>query len=284
MSTGTQEAHSGETATDDTPGSTVTDPTDSETPTLNATISVGYVQRFLDAIRTLDDEFHLTITPDGVTARVLGAGSAVKATVGLTADAFKSFDATSGVVGVPTTRLREVTRMSSNSDLLRLDLDGAAQTLDVQAGALDCSLQLRDPNMIREGGSLDDAEYPSVVVMEGGDLKRIIRGAGYVDSRVELHVEHVEQADGRFVAKADDGDDRLIAPRDRDDLTELLVGEQSVRATFDLDYLKQARRAIRKCTEVTLALDTDEPLALAFDIADSAGHVEYGIAPMVETE
>lgn len=281
MSTGTQEARSGDTATDDTPGSTVTDPTDSETPALNATISVGYVQRFLDAIRTLDDEFHLTITPDGVTARVLGAESAVKATVGLTADAFESFDATSGVVGVPTTRLREVTRMSSNSDLLRLDLDGAAQTLDVHAGALDCSLQLRDPNMIREGGSLDDAEYPSVVVMEGGDLKRIIRGAGYVDSRVELHVE---QADGRFVAKADDGDDRLIAPRDRDDLTELLVGEQSVRATFDLDYLKQARRAIRKRTEVTLALDTDEPLALAFDIADGAGHVEYGIAPVVETE
>jgi proliferating cell nuclear antigen len=281
MSTGTQKAHSGETATDDTPGSTVTDPTDSETPTLNATISVGYVQRFLDAIRSLDNEFHLTITPDGVTARVLGAGNAVKATVGLTADAFESFDATSGVVGVPTTRLREVTRMSSNSDLLRLNLDGAARTLDVQAGALGCSLQLRDPNMIREGGSLDDAEYPSVAVMEGGDLKRIIRGAGYVDSRVELHVE---ESNERFVAKADDGDDRLIAPRDRSDLTELLVGEQSVRAAFDLDYLKQARRAIRKRTEVTLALDTDEPLALAFDIADGAGHVEYGIAPVVETE
>jgi proliferating cell nuclear antigen len=281
MSTGTQEAHSGETATDDTPGSTVTDPTDSETPTLNATIAVGYVQRFLDAIRTLDDEFHLTITPDSVTAHVLGAGSAVKATVGLTADAFESFDATSGVVGIPTTRLREVTRMSSNSDLLRLDLDGAARTLDVQAGALDCSLQLRDPNMIREGGSLDDAEYPSVVVMEGGDLKRIIRGAGYVDSRVELRVE---ESNERFVAEAGDGDDRLIAPRDSDDLAELLAGGDSVRTTFDLDYLKQARRAIRKRTEVTLALDTDEPLALAFDIADGAGHVEYGIAPVVETE
>lgn len=280
MSTEAQ-SNSGDTATDDTPRSTADEPTNSEAPTLNAVISVGHMQRFLDAIRSLDDEFHLTVTPDGVTARVLGPGNAMKGTVRLTTNAFDSFDATSGVTGVPATRLREVTRMNSNSDLLRLDLDGAARTLEVQAGALDCSLQLIDPGMIRQGGSLDDTEYPSVAAMEGGDLKRIVRGAGYVDSKIELRIE---QPDEQFVVEADDGDDRLIAPRDSDDLMELLPGEQSVRATFDLEYLKWARHAIRKRTEVTLALDTDEPLALAFDIADGAGHVEYDIAPVVEAE
>jgi proliferating cell nuclear antigen len=281
MSTETQKTHSGDTATDDTAGSTANDSTDSETPALDATISVGCVQRFLDAIRSLDDEFHLTVTPDGVTARVLSSRNAMKGTVRLATDAFESFDATSGAVGVPTTRLREVTRMSSNSDLLRVGLDGAARTLDVQAGALDCSLQLSDPSTVRQGESLDDAEYPSVVAIEGGDLKRVVRGAGHVDSTVELRVE---QSNERFVAEANDGDDRLVAPRGPEDLMELLVGRESVSATFNLDYLKQARRAVRKRTEVTLALDTDEPLALAFDIADGTGHVEYGIAPVVEAE
>ena len=205
----------------------------------------------------------------------------MKGTVRLTTDAFESFEATSGVVGVPIKRLREITRMSSNSDLMHLELDGTAETLSVQAGTLSCSLQLTDPAIIPSGGSMDDVELPSVIVMEGGEFKRIVRGADHVDSSVLFEVESSPE---QFIATADDGDDRLVAPRGPNDVSELLTGGQSVGSTFDLNYLKQARRAIRKRTEVTLALGNSQPLALAFDIADGAGQVEYGIAPVVEAE
>lgn len=280
MSTEPQESNTS-TATDGTTDSTAPEMSGSEGTSLSAVISVGYAQRFLDAIRPLGDEFQLTVSEDGLTANLLTPGTAMKGEASLGRNAFESFEATSGIVGVPIKRLREITRMSSNKDLLHLELDGTAETLDVRAGALSCSLQLSDSAMIPSGGSMDDVDLPSVIVMEGGEFKRIVRGADHVDSSVLFEVESSPE---QFIATADDGDDRLVAPRGPNDVSELLTGGQSVGSTFDLNYLKQARRAIRKRTEVTLALGNSQPLALAFDIADGAGQVEYGIAPVVEAE
>lgn len=280
MSTESQETRSS-TTTEGTTKSASPEMSASENASLSAIISVRSAQRFLDAIRPLGDEFQLTIAKDGLTADLLTPGTAMKGEARLTTNAFESFEATSGVVGVPIKRLREITRMSSNSDLLHLELDSEAETLDVQAGTLACSLQLSDPSMIPSGGSMNDVQLPSVVVMEGGKFKRIVRGADHVDSSVLFEIQNSPE---QFIATADNGDDRLVAPRGPGDVSELLTGGQSVGSNFDLSYLKQARRAIRKRTEVTLALGTNQPLALAFDIADGAGQVEYGIAPVVEAE
>ena len=44
-----------------------------------ATITVGYVQRFLDAIRALDDECRLRIAPGGMSASVVGEANVTMA-------------------------------------------------------------------------------------------------------------------------------------------------------------------------------------------------------------
>ena len=249
--------------------------------TFTATITVGYVQRFLDAIRALDDECRLRIAPSGVSASVVGEANATMAEARLDASAFEAYHTDSGgVIGIPVRRLREIVRMSTNSGLMQLDLVDS-ETLRVRAGALDCSLRLRDPNTIRSPSDLGIDEYPSVVVLEGGELKRILKAARYVESAVDFRIQN---GDEQFVAEADNGDDSFRAPRAADDLVGMFVGEQTVASRFDLGYLRKAKRAIRKRTEVMLALDTDEPLAVGFDIADGAGHVEYAIAPMVKAD
>lgn len=254
-----------------------------EMDTFIATINIGYFQRFLDAIRAVDDECQLQLSPTGMSGSVVGPQNTTLAEVRLGAEAFDSYDTDgeSGVIGVSTKRLREVVRMSDNSDLMQLSMNETDRTLRVRAGALDCSLRLTDPATVRSTDGFDDEEYPSVVVLEGGELKRIMKAAGHVDDKVTLRVEWTSE---RFVAEADNGDDRLCAPRDDDDLMELFVGDEPAGATFDLSYLRGVKRTIRKRTEVTLALGIDLPLSVEFDIADGAGHVEYGIAPVVEAD
>ena len=244
-------------------------------------ITVGHLQRFLDAIRTLDDECRLRVAPDGVSASVVGEANATMAETRLDASAFEAYKADSGgVIGLPVRRLREIIRMSINSAPMQVDLVDT-ETLRVRAGALDCSLQLRDPATMRSTSGFESDEYPSVVVLEGGEWKRILKAAGHVDSAVDLRIQ---TGDERFVAEADNGDDSFRAPRAADDLVEMFVGDESVALRFDLGFLRKAKRAIRKRTEVTLALGTDLPLSMSFDIADGAGHVEYGIAPVVEAD
>ena len=271
-------------ATTPTDASSNADTEDSEPETgpetFTGTITVGYLQRFLDAIRTLDDECRLRVAPSGVSASVVGEANATMVEARLDASAFEAYHTNGGVIGVPVRRLREIVRMSTNSALMKSELIDS-ETLRVRAGALDCSLQLRDPATMRSTSGLESDEYPSVVVLEGGELKRILKAAGHVDSAVDFYVQN---DDGRFVAEADNGDDSFRAPRAADDLVEVFVGEESTASRFDLGYLRKAKRAIRKRTEVTLALGTDLPLSMTFDIADGAGNVEYGIAPMVETD
>ena len=285
MSTDSLQPASDDVAPTDTPSNTdgdteVSEP-ETEPETFTATITVGYVQRFLDAICSLDDECRLLVAPGGICARVMGETNATLAEARLDASAFEAYHTDSGgVIGVPVRRLREIVRMSTNSELMQLDLVDS-ETLRVRAGALDCSLQLRGLATMRSTSGLESDEYPSVVVLEGGELKRILKAAGYVDSAVDFRIQ---KDDERFVAEADNGDDSFRAPRAADDLVEVFVGEESAASRFDLSYLRKAKRAIRKRTEVTLALGTDLPLSMAFDIADGAGHVEYGIAPMVEAD
>jgi proliferating cell nuclear antigen len=255
--------------------------TEAECPTLTAAVSVGCVQRFLDAIRTVNDEFQLQVASDGMTGNVVNSSRTTMGSVRLDASAFESYQATTGKITIQTGRLREVTRMTSNSDMMHLTLDGSSQTLDVEADGVECSLQMGDGGQMPVVPGLDEADHPSVCVLEGGELKRIVKAAGHVSTEVDFRIEHTRE---RFVAEANGDSDRLVAPREADDIVELLVGAIPVASTFDLSYLRQIRRPIHKRTEVTLALGTDSPLLVAFDIADGAGHVEYSIAPVVAND
>jgi proliferating cell nuclear antigen len=284
MSTDSKTHHSDGTVPNETTNAP-SDKSGSEPAAFAATINVGYMQRFLDAIRALVDTCRLELSPAGMKAHVVGEASATIATVELGTGAFESYstDGDTGVIGISAKRLREIVTMTSNSSLMELSLSDTGQALRVQAGALDCVLELTDPATVRTTSGLgcSDEEYPSVVVLEGGELKRIVKAAGHVDSMIDLRVEWTSE---RFVAEADNGTDSFRAPREADDLVELFVGDEPVGATFNRSYLRTVKRTIHKRTEVTLALGTDQPLSLAFDIADGAGHVEYGIAPVVEAD
>src|SRR5699024_4852265 len=143
-----------------------TDTAEAECPTLTAAISVGRVQRFLDAIRTVNDEFQLEITPDGLTGNVVNDSRTTMGSVRLDARACESYQATAGKITIQTGRLREVTRMSSNHDVMQITLDGDGQTLDVEAGGVECSLQMDDDGQMSVVPGLDEADHPSVCVLE----------------------------------------------------------------------------------------------------------------------
>lgn len=64
-----------------------TDTAETECPTLTAAVSVGRVQRFLDAIRTVNDEFQLEVTPDGLTGNVVNDSRTTMGSVRLDASA-----------------------------------------------------------------------------------------------------------------------------------------------------------------------------------------------------
>src|SRR5699024_5185278 len=161
--------------------------------TLTASISVGRVQRFLDAIRTINNEFELTVTPDRVTGTVVNGEQTMMGTVRLDASAFEHYEATTGEVGIQTDRLREVTRMTSNRDTMHLAVDGASQTITVEAGSVECSLQMDDGVQVPDVSGLDDADHPSVCVLEGGELKRILKAAGHVATKVDFRIEHTRE-------------------------------------------------------------------------------------------
>jgi proliferating cell nuclear antigen len=141
---------------------TDTDTAETECPTLTAAVSVGCVQRFLDAIRTVNDEFQLEVTPDGMIGNVVNDSRTTMGSVRLDARACESYQATAGAITIQTGRLREVTRMTSNRDVMRLTLDGDSQTLNVEADGVECSLQMNESTQMPAVSELDEADHPSV--------------------------------------------------------------------------------------------------------------------------
>jgi proliferating cell nuclear antigen len=146
----------------------------------------------------------------------------------------------------------------------------------VLVGELAYTLGLIDPEAIREPMDPAAMEYdcPADVTIAGRDVSRVVDAADMVSSHLRLGVDADEET---FYAEASGDTDDVALAFGGDDLVALSPAD--VESLFSLDYLRELARPIPAGAEVAIELGTEQPVTLAFPVADGAGEATYLLSP-----
>jgi proliferating cell nuclear antigen len=197
----------------------------------------------------------------------------------LDAEAFESYEADGGVIGVNLSRLEDIAGMGNAGDLVHLELDEETRKLHIRIDGLSYTLALIDPDSIRQEPDIPDLDLPAEIVLEGTHLDRGIKAADMVSDHIALRVDEEEDT---FHIQAEGDTDDVDLKLTREDLIDLEAGP--AESLFSLDYLKDMNKAIPSDAEVTMELGEEFPVKLHFEFAEGLGQVTYMLAPRIQSD
>jgi len=244
----------------------------------NAIVRAETLQATLDSVGVLVDECKIHLDDGGIEIRAVDPANVGMVDLSLDAEAFESYEADGGLIGVNLVRLQDIAGMADSDQLVHLELDEETRKLHISIDGLEYTLALIDPESIREEPDLPGGDLAATIVIEGRDIDRAVTAADMVSDHIELGVD---ESDEVFYVKAQGDTDDVHLELDADDLIDLVVGPAS--SLFSLDYLQDMNKAIPKDTEVTMELGDEFPVKLHFDIAEGEGEVTYMLAPRIQS-
>ena len=245
----------------------------------SAIVDAGTLREALDSVSVLVDECKIHLDEEGIGIRAVDPANVGMVDLELSGDAFESYEADGGLIGVNLSRLEDIARMADADALVSLSLDEETRRLHIQTDGLEYTLALIDPDSIRQEPDLPDLDLPAEIVLEGRDIDRAVKAADMVSDHIALGVNEDEDS---FYVDAEGDTDDVHFELSRDDLISLTSGP--AHSLFSLDYLKDMNRAIPNDGEVTVELGEEFPVKIHFEIAEGNGHVTYMLAPRIQSD
>ena len=245
----------------------------------NAIVSADTLGEALDSVSVLVDECKIHLDEDGFSVRAVDPANVGMVDLALSAEAFESYEADGGLIGVNLSRLEDIVGMADAGQLVNLELDEQTRKLHVHIDGLEYTLALIDPDSIRQEPDIPDLDLPAEIVVEGRDIDRAVTAADMVSDHIALGVD--EEANHFYIDAEGDTDD-VNLELDEEDLLALQAGD--ARSLFSLDYLKDMDKAIPKDGEVTIELGEEFPVKMHFEIAEGMGQVTYMLAPRIQSD
>ncbi|MFC4989948.1 DNA polymerase sliding clamp [Saliphagus infecundisoli] len=244
-----------------------------------AIVSAATLSSTLDSVSVLVEECKIHLDEDGLQIRAVDPANVGMVDLSLSADAFESYEADGGLIGIDLSRLEDIAGMAETGQLVQLELDEETRKLQIQIDGLEYTLALIDPDSIRQEPDIPDLDLPAEVVLEGRDINRSVTAADMVSDHITLGVDDGEEY---FYVDAEGDTDDVHLELTEEDLIDLQTGP--AHSLFSLDYLKDMNKAIPTDAEVTLELGEEFPIKLHYGFAEGDGQVTYMLAPRIQSE
>jgi proliferating cell nuclear antigen len=244
-----------------------------------AIVSADTLRTTIDSVGVLVDECKIHLEEDGLSIKAVDPANVGMVDLELAAEAFESYEADGGVIGVNLDRLDSIAGMANSDQLVEMELDEETRKLHIQIDGLEYTLALIDPDSIRQEPDIPDLDLPANVVIEGADIDRAVTAADMVSDHIALGVD---EGDELFYVDAEGDTDDVHLELTREDLIDLTVGP--AHSLFSLDYLKDMNKAIPNDGEVSVELGEEFPVKLHFETAEGLGEVSYMLAPRIQSD
>ena len=244
-----------------------------------AIVSADTLRTTIDSVGVLVDECKIHLEEDGLSIKAVDPANVGMVDLELAAEAFESYEADGGVIGVNLDRLDSIAGMANSDQLVEMELDEETRKLHIQIDGLEYTLALIDPDSIRQEPDIPDLDLPANVVIEGADIDRAVTAADMVSDHIALGVD---EGDELFYVDAEGDTDDVHLELTAEELIDLEVGP--AHSLFSLDYLKDMNKAIPNDGEVSVELGEEFPIKMYFGFAEGQGQVTYMLAPRIQSD
>lgn len=243
---------------------------------LKFVIAADAMKDAFGAVSALVEEVKIAVSENGLELKAVDPANVAMISLKIRSDAFEYFKADACELGIDLVRLNDVLSMADKGENITAELDEDSHKLKISVGSLSYTLSLVDPTAIRKEPRIPELDLPTHATIRPDVLRRAVKASAKVGDSV---VVGMDDDCLYFEAKGDIDFLRLAVP-----ITELLgVKPGTGRSLFSLDYLDDIAKAIIRANEVTLEIGIDYPMRIIADIG-KATHVEYMVAPRIETE
>lgn len=243
-----------------------------------AKIVSNRLERMVETVNVIVEEAKIHLDEDEASIRAVDPANVAMADLHVSSNAFESYEADSGLIGVNLSRFADIAGMFDSDSLITLRLDEETRKLHVEGESLEYTLALIDPDSIRQEPDIPELDLPAQVVVEGGVFDRGIKASDMVSDHLRLQVNDDEE---KFLIQAEGDTDDVHFEVSRDDLINL--ESASATSLYSLDYIKDLNKALNSDSEITLDLGDEFPTKMHFDILDGEGAVTYMVAPRIQS-
>ncbi len=246
-----------------------------------ATIEPETLENAFAPVYSLVDECKLKIGEDGIDVRAVDEANVGMVELSLSSEAFESYEADSHTVGFPLVRFADIVSLfRKNGDIAHLYLDEETRTLRMEAGGLDYTLSLVDPDSIRKEPEIPNLNLTASITLTGKAFNRSVNAADMVSE----HLQFGSTSNGVFYVEAEgDTDDVFVEFNvDGDHVSELEPGD--AESLFSIEYLRDMGKPIPDEKETTVEIGSEFPVLITYNIADSAVNIQYVLAPRITSD
>lgn len=244
-----------------------------------AIAEASVIQDLIDTVTVLVEESKVHLNEDGVTIRAVDPANVGMVESDLDADAFESYTADGGLIGINLNQFEDIIGMADSGDLVTLDLNQETRKLEISFGGLEYMMALIDPDSIRDEPDIPDLDLPAEMVTESDDFSRAIKAADMVSDHVSLGCNPEDEV---FYIEAEGDTDDVNVEFGEDDLAGLTAAD--AHSLFSLDYLKDMGNGMPTNAVVTMELGEEFPVKLHFDFADGDATTVFMLAPRIQSD
>jgi len=240
------------------------------------------LEQFVDTAYALVDEAKINLRENMLHLKAVDPANVAMIDQSLGANAFESYEADGGVIGVNLERLGDVLSIGDSDDLVHLHLDEETNKLKIEIDGLSYTLTLIDPDSIRREPNILDLELSGEAHITGEKLDRAVTAADLVSDHIQLGF-HVD--DGVFFASATgDTDDVTVEYDGETDLLEGSEFDEDAETLLSLDYMNDVKKPIGSDTEVRLQIGTEMPVKVHYRYANDNGSVTNMMTPRIQSQ
>ena len=229
----------------------------------------------VNAISPISDEIKFNITPQGIAMRAVDPTHI--AMIGLDIDkaAFDKFEADETELGLELDKVKEILKLTASGETICMEQDSERGKLIFKLGNITRRMNLLDTSTINEP-KVPNLDLSATIVVPAQELLKGIKASCDISDHITLTAEQET-----FELSSDGDTDSVSLVMDKSSLVSINSPE-SVRSGFTIDYFLNLIKAVPADTNITIGLDTDKPVKIAFGLADGNGVARYLLAPRIE--
>lgn len=243
----------------------------------SAKVKSEVLKGIIDVTSPLVNEVKFNINPKGIFLRAVDPAHVAMIDLNIDKKAFEDFKADDIELGIDMDKLAGIMRLSTSGDIVSLDFDEKANRLIVKIGNL-----VRKMSLIDTAGMPDpkmpNLNLPAKAIIKSSEINRGVKASEAVSDHLAIKVN---KENFELFAEGDTDTVNLKLPKD---LLVELNSDDNYKSLFSIDYFSNMIKPVKAEDNITIHLGNDNPIKLEFDIADKKGHVQYLLAPRIESE
>ena len=242
-----------------------------------AKVKSEVLKGIIDVTSPLVNEVKLNINSKGISLRAVDPAHVAMIDLNINNKAFEEYKADDIELGIDMDKLSGIMRLSTAGDVISLDYDETANRLIVTIGNLVRKMSLLDTAGMPDP-KMPNLNLPAKAIIKASEINRGVKASEAVSDHLAIKVN---KDNFELFAEGDTDTVNLKLPKD---LLVELKSDNNYKSLFSIDYFSNMIKPVKGEDNVTIHLGNDNPIKLEFDIADKKGHVQYLLAPRIESE